>query len=99
MERYRVMVIGSNVNTVQRISNHCLKKNLEVFPYYGVPLIEEINVFAPHIFVLCAPVPQDFQCQTLQPHILWSEEAIDEEIPLVSTLTELYVRLQEVLQI
>lgn len=99
MERHRVMVIGSKVNTVQRVSNHCLKKNLEVFPYYGVPLVEEINVFAPHVLVLCVPIPQDFQCPILQPWILWSEEAIDEETPLVSTPTELYVRLQEVLQI
>ncbi|MDZ8024533.1 MAG: hypothetical protein RMY36_010535 [Nostoc sp. SerVER01] len=99
MERHRIMVIGNNVNTVQRLSNHCLKKNLEVFPYYGVPLVEEIDVFAPHVLVLCAPIHKDFQCQILQPWILWSEQTVDEEIPLVGTFTELYVRLQELLQI
>lgn len=99
MERHRVMVIGSHVNTVQRVSNHCLKKNLEVFPYYGVPLMEEINVFAPHVLVLCLPIPNDFQCQTSQPWILWSEQGMDEELALVSTTTELYARLQEVFQI
>ncbi len=102
MERHRVMVIGSNVNTVQRISNLCLKKNLEVFPYYGAPLVEEIDVFAPDALVICLPIPQDFQCHVLRPWILWSEQTIDERLPLmnlVSTATELYVRLQEVLHI
>lgn len=92
------MVIGSNVTTVQRVSSYCLKKNLEVFPYYGIPLIEDITLFAPHALVLCLPIPSDFQHQIHQPYILWSEQIIDEELQLVTTLTDLYICLQNILQ-
>lgn len=92
------MVIGSNVTTVQRLSSYCLKKNLEVLPYYGIPLIDDITLFAPHALVLCLPIPEDFQRQIHQPYILWSEPIIDEELPLVTNLTDLYICLQNILQ-
>lgn len=98
MERHRIMVIGSNVTTVQRVSSYCLKKNLEVLPYYGIPLVEDITLFAPHALVLCLPIPEDFQHQIHQPYILWSEQIIDEELPSVTTLTDLYICLENILQ-
>jgi hypothetical protein len=99
MERPRVMVIGSNVTTVQRVSRYCLKKDLEVFPYYGIPLNEEINLFAPHVLVLCQPLPEDLVSSIAEPYILWSEQAIDGDLTLVSSSSELSMPLQEVLQI
>ncbi len=98
MERHRIMVVGSNVTTVQRVSSYCLKKNLEVFPYYGIPIVEDIALFDPHALVLCLPISEDFQRQIHQPYILWSEQIINEGLPLVTTDTELYVRLQEIIQ-
>ncbi|WP_235082928.1 hypothetical protein ACF3DV_13510 [Chlorogloeopsis fritschii PCC 9212] len=95
MERHRIMVIGSNVRTVQRVSSYCLKKSLEVFPYYGIPNNEEVTLFAPHVFVLCLPILGDFRI--FQPYILWSEQPTDEDLSLVTTPTELYTRLQEFL--
>lgn len=98
MERYRVMVIGNNVTTVQRVSRYCLEQGVEVFPYYGIPTDEEVTLFAPNVSVLCLPVPDDFQPQTGQPCILWSEKPLYTWLPLVSTPTELEARLQELLQ-
>ncbi len=97
MERPRIMVIGSDVTTVQSVSSYCLKKNLEVFPYYGLPTVEEMTLFAPHALVLCIPIPDDFQSQILQPCIFWSEQPIEKKLPLVSTSTELYIYLEKVL--
>lgn len=94
MERHRITVIGGNVTTVQRVSSYCLKKNLEVLPYYGIPKVDDINLFAPYALVLCLPMPDDFQCHIPMPYILWSEQVINEG--LVTTQTEeLYVRLQK----
>ncbi|MDF5731680.1 MAG: hypothetical protein PUP92_27660 [Rhizonema sp. PD38] len=93
----RIMVIGSKVTTVQRVSRYCLKQGAEVFPYYGIPTDEEITLFAPHVFVLCLPMPKDFQYKTLQPQILWSEYSVSEGLPSVTSSTELYARLQQVL--
>ncbi|BAY33491.1 hypothetical protein NIES2107_53870 [Nostoc carneum NIES-2107] len=98
MERPRVMVIGKNITTVQRVSRYCMKKDLEVFPYYGVPLNEEINLFNPHVFVLCQPLPEGFVSCINQPYILWSEQ-IDGDRTLVLSPSELSIRLQELLQI
>ncbi len=98
METHRIMVIGSNVTTVQRVSRYCLKHDAEVFPYYGIPTDEEVTLFAPHVLVLCLPICEDFQRQVLQPYILWSEQSMDGELPSVSTSIELYACLQEVLQ-
>lgn len=97
MERHRIMVIGSNVTTVQCVSRYCLEQGAEVFPYYGIPTDEEVTLFAPHIFVLCLPVPEDFRQQINQPYVLWSEQPMHTGIPLVYTAEELQVRLQEVL--
>lgn len=95
MERHRIMIIGSNVTTVQRVSHYCLEQSAEVFPYYGTPTEEEVALFVPHIFVLCLPVPDDFRQQLSQPYILWSEQPVDIGEPLVYTRTELVARLQE----
>lgn len=98
METPRIMVIGNKVTTVQRVSSYCLKHSFEVFPYYGIPLVEEITLFAPHALVLCVPIPDDFQFQILLlPYIFWSEEPLEEKLLSVSTPTELYVHLQKVL--
>jgi hypothetical protein len=97
METHRIMVIGSNVTTVQRISSYCLKNNLEVLRYYGIPLVEDITLFAPPALVLCLPVPDNLQHQIHQPYILWSEPIIDEKLPLVPNLN-LYICLQNILQ-
>lgn len=97
MERHRIMVIGSNVTTVQCVSRYCLEQGAEVFPYYGIPTDEEVTLFAPHIFVLCLPVPEDFRQQINQPYVLWSEQPMHTGIPLVYTAEELEIRLQEVL--
>ncbi|MCP6758408.1 MAG: hypothetical protein NHB32_06420 [Fischerella sp. CENA71] len=98
METPRIMVIGSNITTVQRVSSYCLKHNFEVFPYYGIPLVEEITLFAPHALVLCLPIPDDFLSQILQPYIFWSEQPLEEKLLSVSTSTELYVHLHKVLE-
>jgi len=97
METPRIIVIGNNITTVQRVSSYCLKHNFEVFPFYGIPLVEEITLFAPHAFVLCLSIPDDFLSQILQPYIFWSEQPIERKLPSVSTPTELYVHLQKIL--
>ena len=97
MERHRIMVVGSNVTTVQLISTYCLEQGVEVFPYYGIPTKDEVALFAPQTVVLCIPVPEDFQRQIVQPYILWSEQPVDIGKPLVCTRTELEARLQELL--
>ncbi|BAY91997.1 MULTISPECIES: hypothetical protein [unclassified Tolypothrix] len=99
MERPRVMVIGSKVTTVQRVSRYCMTKDLEVFPYYGVPLNEEITLFNPHVFVLCQPLPEGFVSCIDQPYILWSEQTVDGDRTNVKSPSELSIRLQELLQI
>ncbi len=91
----RIMVIGSKVTTVQRVSRYCLKQGAEVFPYYGIPTDEEITLFAPQVFVLCLPMPKELQYDILQPYILWSEHFVSEDLLLVKSYRELYARLQE----
>ncbi len=97
MERHRIMVIGSNVTTVQCVSRYCLEQGAEVFPYYGTPTDDEVTLFIPHIFILCLPVPENFRQQINQPYILWSEQPMHIGIPSVYTAEELEFRLQEVL--
>lgn len=97
MERHRIMVIGSNVTTVQCVSRYCLEQGAEVFPYYGTPTDDEVTLFTPHIFILCLPVPENFRQQINQPYILWSEQPMYIGIPSVYTAEELEFRLQEVL--
>lgn len=95
MQAHRIMIIGSNVTTVQRVSSYCLKKSPHIFPYYGVPTEEEINLFAPDILVLCLPLPENFQHQIRQPYILWSEDFSFEGVPFVNNPTALYELLHE----
>ena len=97
IERHRIMIVGSNVTTVQRVSCYCLEQGVEVFPYYGTPTEEEIALFAPQTVVLCLPVSEDFRRQIVQPYIFWSEQPVDIGEPLVCTRTELEARLQELL--
>ncbi|MBE9168233.1 hypothetical protein IQ238_12150 [Pleurocapsales cyanobacterium LEGE 06147] len=92
------MVIGQNVATVQRVSRYCLAQGAEVFPYYGIPSIEEISVFAPEVFVLCLPLPECFWQQLPPPCILWSEQQIKMDFPLVSTRRDLESSLSKALQ-
>ncbi|MBW4563873.1 MAG: hypothetical protein KME32_22570 [Mojavia pulchra JT2-VF2] len=92
------MIIGSNVTTVQRVSSYCLKKTPYIFPYYGVPTDEEMNLFAPNIIVLCLPLPENFQHQICQPYILWSEDLTLEGQSFVNSPTDLYDLLHEVVQ-
>jgi hypothetical protein len=90
----RIMVIGKDVITVQRVSRYCLEGGAEVFPYYGVPTIEEVTLFDPEISVLCIPLPKSFLCNLNQRYILWSEQPILIDLPLVSTKRELENCLQ-----
>lgn len=98
IQRHRIMVIGSNVNTVQRVSRYCLKQGAEVFPYYGFPTAEEVTLFDPKVSVLCLPGAENFLNQTDRPYILWSEQLVDIGLPLVSTKRELETSLQEIFQ-
>ena len=93
----RIMVTGNNVNTVQSMSKYCLKHNFEVFPYYGIPLVEEITLFTPHALLLCLPLSNDFQSEILQPYILWLEQPLEEKLLLISSLTQLDVYLKKIL--
>ena len=97
MEIPRIMVIGSQITTVQRVSSYCLKHNFEVFPYYGIPLVEDITLFDPHALVLCLPIHDNFLSQIPQPYIFWSEQPLEEKLLSVCTPTELYLHLQNVL--
>lgn len=99
MEKYRIMVIGSNVTTVQRVSRYCLEQGAEVFPYYGTPIDEEVTLFAPDISVLCPPLPKGFRHQINQRYVLWSEQPMNDRLPLVASRTELHAYLQQCLGI
>lgn len=93
----RVMVIGQDVATVQRVSRYCLEQGADVFPYYGIPNPEDVSLFEPEISVVCLPVSEDFLQQIAQPYMLWSEQQITQDFPLVSTLTPTEISLQNVL--
>lgn len=95
MEIPRIIVTGNNVTTVQRVSSYCLKHNFEVFPYYGIPTVEDITLFAPHAWVLCLPIPDNFHLQILQPYIFWSEQPLEDKSIFVSTPTELSNHLKK----
>jgi|GEM_PF-2568212 len=96
--RNRIMVIGQNVATVQRISRYCLEQGAEVFPYYGIPTIEDVTLFEPEISIVCLPLPESFLCQITQPYILWSEKHMEMDLPLVSTQQELKASLHAVFE-
>lgn len=90
----RIMVIGQDVVMVQRVSRYCLEQGAEVFPYYGVPTIEDVTLFDPEVSVLCLPLPRNFLCRLNQRYILWSEQPILSDLPLVSSKRELESYLQ-----
>jgi hypothetical protein len=95
MQANRIMIIGNNVTTVQRVSSYCLKKSPYIFPYYGVPTEQEINLFAPNILILCLPLPGDFYSQIDQPYIFWSEAVSFEGQSCVNNPTDLYQLLYD----
>lgn len=92
----RVMVIGQDVATVQRVSRYCLEQGADVFPYYGIPNPEDVALFAPEVSVVCLPVSEDFLQQIAQPYILWSQQ-INQEFSLVSIPKELEISLHNAL--
>lgn len=94
----RVMVIGQDVATVQRVSRYCLEQGADVFPYYGIPNPEDVSLFAPEVSVVCLPVSEDFLQQIVQPYLLWPEQQISQEFSLVSASTPMEIGLQNVLQ-
>lgn len=94
MPRHRIVVIGESVLEVQRVSRCCLKQGIEVFPYYGFPTNEEISLFSPHLVIICSPMVEITYPQIDFSYILWSEQPISSEIPVISNMTE----LQELLQ-
>ncbi|HEY9875801.1 MAG TPA: hypothetical protein V6D12_20385 [Candidatus Obscuribacterales bacterium] len=98
VQRNRIMIIGQDVPTVQRISRYCLQQGAEVFPYYGIPTLEEVTLFDPEVSVLCLPMPENFLRQLDQPYIIWSEKHIQMDLPLVGTRQELESSLQAALQ-
>ena len=95
----RVMVIGQNVATVQRVSRYYLDQGAKVFPYYGTPLEEEVTLFDPEVLVLCLPLPEDFFKQINHPYILWSEEQLILDLSLVSHQKSVKSSLQNTLQL
>jgi hypothetical protein len=99
MKRPRIMIIGEHVTTVQHVSSYCLKQSFEVFPYYGIPQLEEMALFDPHICILCLPICEEFQSQILQPCIFWSQQPIPGKIPWASTSTDLDAHLQSILAV
>ncbi|BAY13960.1 hypothetical protein NIES2098_71580 [Calothrix sp. NIES-2098] len=101
MQLHRIMIVGSNITTVQRVSSYCLKKSPHVLPYYGIPTNEEMNLFAPDILVLCLPIPESFQHQIRQPYILWSDNLTfaDLRLPFVNNPKDLYELLCEVVPV
>jgi hypothetical protein len=94
----RVMVIGQNVATVQRVSRYCIDRGAEVFPYYGLPSDEEVALFDPEVSVLCLPLPEDFIKQIDRPYIFWSEEKLI-DFSLVSDQKAVKSSLQNILQL
>jgi hypothetical protein len=90
----RIMVIGQDVVTVQRVSRYCLEQGAEVFPYYGSPTLEEVTLFDPEVSILCLPLPQSFLCNLNQQYIVWSEQPLKLNLPSVSTKRELENSLQ-----
>jgi hypothetical protein len=97
MKRHRIMIIGNNIATVQKLSRYCLTQGAEVFPYYGVPTIEEIALFEPEVAIVCLPIFEGFLHQIARPYIVWSEEnAIALEYPFTNTISQLQVYLQQV---
>lgn len=93
----RVMVIGQDVLTVQLVSRYCLEQGAEVFPYYGVPTLEDVTLFDPEISILCLPLPKSFLCNINRQYIIWSEQPINLNLPSVSSKKELASSLQLVL--
>ncbi len=87
------MIIGTHVATVQQVSRYCLSWSAEVLPVYGLPNLEEIELFAPEAVIACTPLG----CESLPvgvPCILWSQAGLEQT---VSSKGELYNSLRSLL--
>lgn len=92
--RQRIIVVGTNVITVQQVSSYCLETRAEVLPYYGLPSEEEIYLFDPDIWVMCLPIPPNLQLPTNAHLIIWEEppavlQAVSSRVELFTCLAEL----------
>ncbi|WP_146087199.1 hypothetical protein [Chroococcidiopsis sp. TS-821] len=92
--RQRIMVVGTNITTVQEVSSYCLESQAEVLPYYGTPSKEEVDLFKPQIWVICLPIPQNLQLPTNAHLILWEEppavlQAVSNRAELLTCLEQL----------
>jgi hypothetical protein len=99
----RVMVLGQDVVTVQRISRYCLRKGAEVLPYYELPTKDEIILFDPQVVILCTQLPEEFLDQIFYPCIIWAEQSVPDNLinlewPLVSNYQDLEVTLRRFCQ-
>ncbi|WP_339384086.1 hypothetical protein [Gloeocapsopsis crepidinum] len=91
--RQRIMVVGTNVTTVQQVSGYCLKWGAEVLPYYGTPNEEEIRLFEPQIWVICLPIPENLQLPTNAHLIIWEDPPA--VLQAVSSRAELLICLEQ----
>lgn len=99
MPCHRIPIFGRTVTTVQRVSRYCLNQGIEILPYYGIPTVEEVNLFAPNLLILCLPAPENFFLQIDRPCILWSERFVNVKLPVASSCIELKNLLQQTLQL
>ncbi len=99
MPYHRILIFGRSVTTVQRVSRYCLKQGIEILPYYGIPTVEEVNLFTPDLVILCLPAPENFLLQIDRPFILWSEPSVNVKLPVASSCIELKNLLQQTLQV
>jgi hypothetical protein len=73
LERKRIMVVGKDVATVQRVSRAYLAHGADVFPYYGLLNLADVELFDPHLLVLCLPLSDNFLLPTNRPYLVWSD--------------------------
>jgi hypothetical protein len=75
LERRRIMVVGQDVATVQRVSRVYLAHGANVFPYYGLLNLADLELFDPHLLVLCLPVSDNFLLPTNRPYLVWRDQS------------------------
>ncbi|AGY60094.1 hypothetical protein [Gloeobacter kilaueensis] len=67
----RILVIGNEVATVQKVSRFCLAWSADVLPMYGPLTAAAVEPFAPDLIVVCLPYPDLPALE--QPCLYWSE--------------------------